>query len=990
MSRLTTSNTGNTISSLFWHGQSLVMKETENCWKSEGGLGRLLCGTGTEWSAENSPNARSDFPRRTDGFVAQNTVLSSCAGFSFPKQSALSEEHKNPDTSISAETQQQHQQHFASCTVTRKNKLKNTSQQGQLPTTSSFPSIVNEITSEPTLLPSVTLADSAFHDSNCSEVTFGDLHPRPAPNLTFQSAQSSSLICENLTIEAGNNHSMGCNSTTEVSAWRELPDVLREQKTEAHMTQGTHDETDSATVRSADTGSIGSPSHGPLQSPPVTEQNSVAVSGAQSTVTTPSTVSTAPSTNDEGSFAPLDPAALERFALRSENNEPSANQRRGLSLENPSYQSHLYVQDENDNGTFSGASNSIPSLPPTQAQTLNAPNAWINSQGLQRVATFRNDYGLPHNAHVAPNEARWHQQQQQQQIQATRYENSNTSSFAQFASRSAPSQSTSYSSYQRTQLPPATPPRTGRSQRGPTNANPHRQSPSASTVNLPNQTQVLGSSSGNPRSPSEVLKTLLRKKACLYEPDTSRAVALVTWLVGRVLALEHGYFSRQQLQAGVHACVASKIDAGVITRTKVNRCMQIILNSCFHYIIPRPDGTEENGDSFRFLFANEVADDIRLLYDLPAPWNDLTVERVVVLEATEADIEGKQGKSLGGSNLTTPQSSPKLGSTPSEKLSPRSKEDLDGDSKRAVLLCFNENVRCAEDVFRCHNEFIRDTAHASGLQLSSSEWRSFFGKEAAGAPHLWGNVGIPVPHSDTSNQTDALGVMTRNELAKFRTTWCSKRYDHDHELCGFAHVEINSGWLRRNPEQHEYSAEMCPDVVQFTSRSQMNRRFVINGCARGDKCQFAHSPEEIIYHPKRYKTGLCPNLARLGGCSRADVCSDFHPMESYKFPSKKGEGRPNFRQGRQGGNNPKSSHVPTGAPVLYCSPAPISRFEEQFLLPGLKNLYRRHCSVMRAYLRNPGSCVCCYSCFGDDNGAGHYPSQPKSTTFRGLPQPCGV
>lgn len=45
------------------------------------------------------------------------------------------------------------------------------------------------------------------------------------------------------------------------------------------------------------------------------------------------------------------------------------------------------------------------------------------------------------------------------------------------------------------------------------------------------------------RSAPDVLKTLLRKKACLYEAGTSRAVALITWLVGRKLTLEQGYFS---------------------------------------------------------------------------------------------------------------------------------------------------------------------------------------------------------------------------------------------------------------------------------------------------------------------------------------------------------------------------------------------------------------------------------------------------------------
>ena len=122
-----------------------------------------------------------------------------------------------------------------------------------------------------------------------------------------------------------------------------------------------------------------------------------------------------------------------------------------------------------------------------------------------------------------------------------------------------------------------TPPRSKQQQRSPV-MTPQR-SPTAPST--PVGTGSPSTSGPNPpRSSSEILKTLLRKKACLYEPETSRAIAFVTWLVGRELALEYGYFSRQQLQSGVHACVAKKIDDGTITRTKVNRCMQIILNSC--------------------------------------------------------------------------------------------------------------------------------------------------------------------------------------------------------------------------------------------------------------------------------------------------------------------------------------------------------------------------------------------------------------------------
>ena len=474
---------------------------------------------------------------------------------------------------------------------------------------------------------------------------------------------------------------------------------------------------------------------------------------------------------------------------------------------------------------------------------------------------------------------------------------------------------------------------------------------------------------GSSRSSSEVLKTLLRKKACLYEPDTSRAVALVTWLVGRELALEFGFFSRQQLQAGVHACVSSKIDSGVITRTKVNRCMQIILNSCFHYIIPRSDGSEESGEMMRGVFAREMKNDASLLSVLPRPWNDVVIHRQDILEACDEELELQKHPK----KFETPQSSPRLSSVQAMG-SPGGLESLEGDSdgKRAVLLCFNENVRSAEDVFRCHNEFIRDTAHACHLQLSSNEWRVFFGKEASSSRFLWGNVGIPVPFLDDRGpqHTDALGIFVKEEVGAFRTTWCSKRYDHDHDLCGFGHAEVNGGWLRRNPFHHEYTDEVC----QYITCAPVNngsgaQHVIVNECPHGTDCGFAHSHEEMIYHTRRYKQKMCQSGGRPGGCMLGDVCPNFHPIETYRFP-KKSDNR-SARFSRPGHAMDKASTVaPPGSPILYVNPAPISHYERHLGLPGLQSLFRRHCAVVRSNLKSSGAKAGCitlyYNCLGGE------------------------
>lgn len=481
-----------------------------------------------------------------------------------------------------------------------------------------------------------------------------------------------------------------------------------------------------------------------------------------------------------------------------------------------------------------------------------------------------------------------------------------------------------------------------------------------------NSTVSLSSASGA-RPTYEVLKTLLRKKACLYEPGTSKAIALITWLVGRELALSHGYFSRQHLQSGVHAVVGDKIDCGMITRTKVNRCMQIILNSCFHYIIPRPDGSEEKGDLFRESFANSVSDDAHLLSTLPHPWDDLKITKEC-LTNKEEDL----------------------------KVSEESNSSKDkGAVKRIVLLCFNENVRSAEDVLRCHNDFIRDAAITGKLHLSADEWRQFFSlKDEDGsitdpAPLiLKPKNGCDIPYlsfktpDEVSNcldnkdkalkepwgqSIDLLGQMNMNELNKFRTTWCCKRYDHDHSMCRFAHVEVNRGWLRRDPSLYNYEDKMCPHVTIIDAPSSELNGCYINSCPHGVNCKYAHSQEEIDYHPRRYKSNICESSkSGYHNCTSGDICPRSHPSIP-RSPSNAKSGRSNYlkRSGyvdgkAKSGNSANAKNdetpsvaaencIPAGAPIIYHKQAPSSEFENTFMFPGLKSLYRQNCAVAYSY-----------------------------------------
>ena len=309
-------------------------------------------------------------------------------------------------------------------------------------------------------------------------------------------------------------------------------------------------------------------------------------------------------------------------------------------------------------------------------------------------------------------------------------------------------------------------------------------------------------------------------------------------------------------------------------------------------------------------------------------------------------------------------------------------------------MCFNENVRSAEDVFRCHNEFIRDTANASHLQLTAQEWLTFFGREAARAPYMWGSIGIPMLTVDLqgghARQPDVLGQMSHDELCKFRTTWCTKRYDHDHDLCGFAHVEVNGGWLRRNPSTHDYRDEMCKNVSTTGDKRVSPNLFVVNECPKGVYCEYAHSAEEIAYHPNRYKIKVCASAhPRSGGCTLGDVCPHLHPSDSTRPIKKPSESRSHGsrhtrKNEQQGGSSKGGPTPPVGAPIIYASPAPFSSFERQLAMPGLQNLFRRHSSVIRAHIRTSGKCKCCYSYFGDDWGISDS-SSPVPKAYSGLP-----
>jgi hypothetical protein len=443
------------------------------------------------------------------------------------------------------------------------------------------------------------------------------------------------------------------------------------------------------------------------------------------------------------------------------------------------------------------------------------------------------------------------------------------------------------------------------------------------------------------RSSTEILKTLLRKKACLYEPDTSLAVSLMTWLVGRRIALDRGYFTRQQLQAGVHSCVSGKIDEGHVTRTKVNRCMQVILNSCFHYIIPLPDGGEECGMAFRSVFSQESSDEEHLLGMLPPPWNDLKLQ----------SMNDDPGRSFcDDDDGVHHQSYARTHQDKDSSAASQADESLDSQ-KRSVLLCFNENIRSAADVFRCHNEFIRDIAHSGNLNLSPEDWQSFF--SGTRVIRKRGPMSDSF-HSRYFHLADVHDRMDQQGLSKLRTSWCAKRYEHDHSFCAFAHTDINRGWLRRDPYVYDYSPQMCP----FIKPLQGAEDCYVNMCPHGVECTSAHSREEILYHPESYKRHPCRHAP--GSCRLGDICPFTHSEASAQSHGSNRQGKRHYqdhappsrfaspgskRRGSAAAEN-SAGKFPDASPMLYIEPAPLSEFERTLLLPGLQSLFRDHSSYL--------------------------------------------
>jgi hypothetical protein len=84
-------------------------------------------------------------------------------------------------------------------------------------------------------------------------------------------------------------------------------------------------------------------------------------------------------------------------------------------------------------------------------------------------------------------------------------------------------------------------------------------------------------------------------------------------------------------------------------------------------------------------------------------------------------------------------------------------------------------------------------------------------------------------------------------------------------------------WRRRSPSKHNYEPILCEHVIIWTSSVTGKRQVSIN-CHTGKTCRFAHSREEVLFHPSVYKTFMCetPACPRFYGAF-AHHLSELHP-----------------------------------------------------------------------------------------------------------------
>lgn len=110
--------------------------------------------------------------------------------------------------------------------------------------------------------------------------------------------------------------------------------------------------------------------------------------------------------------------------------------------------------------------------------------------------------------------------------------------------------------------------------------------------------------------------------------------------------------------------------------------------------------------------------------------------------------------------------------------------------------------------------------------------------------------------------------------------------------CQYSHV---IDWPRRQPRRHRYSAKVCPRLIAGAAASPDGLANPRTHCSAGLTCPFAHSKEEVLYHPDVFKTRLCeehgkPRSAKKSRCHRF-YCPFAHGTQELRTSSMSPEDR---------------------------------------------------------------------------------------------------
>jgi hypothetical protein len=74
------------------------------------------------------------------------------------------------------------------------------------------------------------------------------------------------------------------------------------------------------------------------------------------------------------------------------------------------------------------------------------------------------------------------------------------------------------------------------------------------------------------------------------------------------------------------------------------------------------------------------------------------------------------------------------------------------------------------------------------------------------------------------------------------------------DSCQFFH---NPSERRRRLSDHPYGPQPCPHVFQQINGHEFWQD--ASNCPNGDACQSCHTLYELLFHPQKYKTSICPN-----------------------------------------------------------------------------------------------------------------------------------